>query len=81
MAKTFGEITGKDLEYLNEQKAEQTERLCEIQYILGATKIFHELMCYMSAEELKGFNNHIEQHYDLKAIEEENIAYYNEIPW
>ena len=81
MAKSFNEITGKDLEYLNERKAEQSERLWEIQYILGTTKMFQELVCYMSADELKEFCDHIEQHYDLKAIEEEQVAAYNDIPF
>jgi hypothetical protein len=81
MAKSFNEITGKDLEYLNSMKAEQTARLCEIQYVLGTTKLVQELMCYMSTDELKEFCDHVEQHYDLRAIEEEQVAAYNDIPW
>ena len=81
MAKSFNEITGKDFEYLNTLKAEQTERLAKIQYILGTTKLVQELMCYMSADELKEFCDHVEQHYNLRAIEEEQVAYYNDIPF
>ena len=81
MAKSFNEITGKDLEYLNSMKAEQTARLCEIQYVLGTTKLVQELMCYMSTDELKEFCDRVEQHYDLRAIEEEQVAAYNDIPW
>lgn len=81
MAKSFNEITGKDLEYLNSMKAEQTARLAEIQYVLGTTKLIQELMCYMSTDELKEFCDHVEQHYDLRAIEEEQVAAYNDIPW
>ena len=77
MAKTFGNIAGIP----EGGKAKEVERLCETKYILGDSQVIQELMCYMSADELKDFNDHIERHYDLRMIEDQQIADYNEIPW
>lgn len=77
MAKTFGKIAGIP----EGGKSLEVERLLETKYILGNSQVLQELMCYMSTDELKDFNDHLEAHYDLKMIEDQQIADYNEIPW
>ena len=78
MAKTFGNIAGIP----EGGKSLEVERFLEIRHILSDHFVVQELMCYMSADELKDFNEHLTRHYDIKDIEEEMEQAFNEdIPW
>ena len=77
MAKAFAKIanipaTGRD---------EEVDRILHIQYVLGSQCIIQELMRYMSVDELRKFNDHMNQHFDLDEIEKQMVAHYNDVPF
>ena len=65
MAKSFAQVTGG--EYVG--KEGELERMVYAMHTMGTYQIVQELMSYMSVDELKEFNDHIDQHYDLAEIE------------
>lgn len=78
MAKTFSNIAGLP----ESGKSLEVERFLEIRYILSDHFVVQELMCYLSADELRDLNSHLERHYDLDLIEEEMVKAFNaDIPW
>jgi hypothetical protein len=66
MAKSFTQAT-TGMKYTG--KENEIERLVYALHIMGSYDIVQELMSYMSVDELKEFNDHLNQHYDLAEME------------
>jgi hypothetical protein len=66
MAKSFAQAT-TGMKYIG--KTEEIERLVYAMHVMGSYQLVQELMSYMSVEELKEFNDHVNQHYDLAEME------------
>lgn len=66
MAKSFKQAT-TGMMYTG--KEDEIERIVYALHVMGSYDIVQELMSYMSVEELKDFNDHLNQHYDLEELE------------
>lgn len=66
MAKSFAQAT-TGMKYTG--KTAEIERIVYALHVMGSYDIVQELMSYMSVEELKDFNDHLNQHYDLEELE------------
>ena len=66
MAKSFAQAT-TGMKYTG--KTEEIDRIVYALHVMGSYDIVQELMSYMSVEELKEFNDHLNQHYDLEELE------------
>jgi hypothetical protein len=73
MAKSFAQVTGG--EYAG--KEDEIDRMVYAMHTMGSYQIVQELMCYLDADELKKFNDHINRHYDLAEIEK----HFEDIPF
>lgn len=74
MAKSFTQAT-TGMKYTG--KEDEIDRIVYAMHVMGSYHIVQELMSYMSRDELKDFNDHIRQHYNLAEIEKE----FEEIPF
>ena len=68
MAKSFKQAT-TGMMYTG--KEDEIDRIVYAMHVIGSYQIVQELMRYMSGDELKDFNDHIQQHYDLEKLEYE----------
>ena len=66
MAKSFAQAT-TGMKYIG--KENEIERIVYALHVMGSYDIVQELMSYMSVDELKDFNDHLNQHYDLEELE------------
>ena len=66
MAKSFTEAT-TGMKYTG--KTAEIDRIVYAMHVMGSYDIIQELMSYMSRDELKDFNDHLEQHYNLEELE------------